>query len=473
MMKDTGNIDLPNAIDLEAQVLGTLMTDNSAIEIVAPLLRSGHLFEEAHQIIYQTIIDTTNQGIDATPPALIPYLPKEKIGSRTFPEYLARMTSAAVPKRMVRGCTMTVIDMAQRRQLLSLAAEITQDAGTVKGSRLASVIASDAEEKLTEIKSAAAVQEGSGTAKRAALNLIKMEHESVRRPVIRCNIEEVHYAINGDFEAGNLYGLLSASGEGKTSMSLQIIGSVAEQGHPCLVMSYDQTAEQSLRQMASQITGLDGTLLRDGNMDRAARDQYLTTLEELSRLPIVFKRCAKQEGTAQLGGYARQFMRSFAGGPTPMVMLDHTRKVTPKDPRAHEGRIASEVNGWAKAMAGELEAVWLNIVQRSTAGLSRDNPRPVSRDLYGGEQSKEDFDGIFYVYRPDKYKEDQIRIASTDKAREAIEDRFRGWEGLAEIGAIKVRYGSNTRSKKMKFIAHCTKYETLRKYSHENSMSLF
>ena len=44
------------------------------------------------------------------------------------------------------------------------------------------------------------------------------------------------------FEAGNLYGLLSSSGEGKSSLTMQLIYHAVEQGHPVLFLSYDQSA---------------------------------------------------------------------------------------------------------------------------------------------------------------------------------------------------------------------------------------
>jgi hypothetical protein len=99
------------------------------------------------------------------------------------------------------------------------------------------------------------------------------------------------------------------------------------------------------------------------------------------------------------------------------VVLDHSRKVKPKNENAHEGRIAAEANGVFKQIAADL----------------------------GG---REDYDGIFYLYRGHKYLTKQLDTADDAKDEEKIRARFarEKWqEDEAEIGALKARWSDPSR----------------------------
>src|SRR5678815_3644613 len=59
------------------------------------------------------------------------------------------------------------------------------------------------------------------------------------------------------FRAKRLVGLLSSSGEGKTSLTMQIVYRALDAGHPVLILSYDQTREECVAQMAAQNLGTE------------------------------------------------------------------------------------------------------------------------------------------------------------------------------------------------------------------------
>jgi replicative DNA helicase len=82
-------------------------------------------------------------------------------------------------------------------------------------------------------------------------------------------LDQLREIMGGDMEAGNLYGMLSSSGEGKTSLALQIMDYAASQGHPVAFLSYDQSEEQCIDQIASQRTGIENTRIRNKTMTSA------------------------------------------------------------------------------------------------------------------------------------------------------------------------------------------------------------
>lgn len=449
------------AIEAEQALLGAVFINNGAYDTVSSFLKVEHFVEETHGKIWAHIGALIDRGINANPVTLKPYLPTDqKIGDMTVFQYAAHLAVEAVTVVNAVDYAHTVFDMAQHRNLNSMLLDGIDLVNNPTPDKSAAQIAADIEEKLAVLRSESPKAEGPGTAKAAVARMMQRDKDNVQASIVTLPLPQIEDVLSGKLEAGNLYGLLSSSGEGKTSLVLQIADHAASNGFPTLILSYDQSAEQCIEQMASQRTGFDGTRIRQKKLTDKEYERYYQTLHEISRLPFEVKRCTR-EGVSQLGSYARQFAKKHAGK-VPLIILDHVRKVSPRDPKAHEGRIASEVNGFCKAMAGELGAVWLNLNQRNSAGMKRDNPRPISSDMFGGEQAKEDYDAILYLYRPDKYKEDQLRIAKDGKEKDAIEQRFDGWRDQAEIGALKVRFGDSTIRRRLKFEKECTRYLSMR-----------
>ncbi len=57
------------------------------------------------------------------------------------------------------------------------------------------------------------------------------------------------------FEAGNLYGLLSSSGEGKSSLTMRLIYHAVDLGHPVLFLSYDSHRISASPKRSPRCTG--------------------------------------------------------------------------------------------------------------------------------------------------------------------------------------------------------------------------
>lgn len=453
---------LPSNIEAEQAILGAVFINNAAYDVVSTFLKADHFFEELHRELWKVIGQVIESGKNANPITIKPYIDADKrvTDEMTVFQYTLRLSAEAVTVVGASGLAQTIVDLAQHRELNSIFLDGNNQVNNPSPDRSAAQIAADIEERLAAIRAESPKAEGPGTAKAAVARIMEQDASGAIVPTIKMPLDQITEVLNGDLEAGNYYGLLSSSGEGKTSLLVQIVDYVAKSGHPALVISYDQSPEQIFQQMASQRTGIDGPRIRQKQITDKEKERYYTELLTISNLPIEVKRCTR-EGTAQLGGYVRQFRKRFPNG-YPMIFLDHVRKVTPRDPKAHEGRIASEINGFCKAMAVEMNAVWLSLMQRNSAGMKRDNPRPISSDIFGGEQAKEDFDGILYLYRPDKYKEDQLRIAKNEKEKDEIERRFDGWADQAELGALKVRFGDSSVRRRLRFEKECTRYVSMR-----------
>ncbi|TPM89842.1 DnaB-like helicase C-terminal domain-containing protein [Mesorhizobium sp. B2-1-3A] len=456
---------VPEALDSERGLLGALMTSSEAYWRVSGFLKPDHFQEPINAEVYRTIGVMLEEKRAITPMTVRQYLPAGQ-GEATSARYLAGIIADAMPPVAAYDLGCSIVEAWMRRMGIarledgiSMLRDMTAD--TSPGKIFAEVMSSlDGLAQVDESKEGAVAQAVDGIMERMTA--------SERKPTVPFPLDQLREIMGGDMEAGNLYGMLSSSGEGKTSLALQIMGHAATQGHPVAFLSYDQSEEQCVDQIASQRTGIENTRIRNRTLTEREMSTYLDALADIKKLPLFIRKCSSSvDGSAQLAAYIRSLHgKRFRRLDKPaLVVLDHSRKVKPRNENAHEGRIAAEANGVFKQIASDLGLVWFNLMQRSSFGTKRKNPRPIDADIYGGESGKEDYDGVFYLYRGHKYLKAQLATADDAKDEDKIRARFarEKWEeDEAEVGALKARFADPSRWYRLRFEKEFTRYVSKR-----------
>lgn len=464
---DASQRTIPHDIQIEQAVLGAILMNNEVYHAVAGILTPDCFYEQLHQHIYETVSEAIGAGKKANPFTLREFMPVEQVGDMTAAQYLVQLASAGVGFTSPVEEAKLLRDLSTRRKLIAVGEDIVSlgyDAGPAD---TGATLLAEAQACLFDVD--AGSEDSPLLTVASEIDRMMSGDKIVARPTVPFPLPQLEEVMGGKMEAGNLYGMLSGSGEGKTSMVLQIIRYAAELGHPVLFLSYDQLWDQCLLQMTSQRLGIESHRLKDDSLlQTKEREKKWEAIADLRNLPMAYKKCSgRRDGSTQIASYARRFLTTYAPrfDKTPLIVLDHVRKVKPRNERDHEGRISAEVNGVCKDIASEFDAVWLNLNQRSSAGAKRKNPRPIDADLFGGEMAREDYDGMFYLYRAWKYRKAQLAIAADEREEREIEDRFareRWEEDQAELGALKVRFGDPSVRRKIRFEARYTRYVSMR-----------
>lgn len=434
--------------------------DPSAVDHVPEWFDPAYFSIDAHTIIFRKAVEEVRASGFANPVLIKSALPNEKIGEETVSEYISKLCGEALGSSAVpRLCEATYAHWKRRARLE--AAQIM--ASSAYDDDL------DFPEKIDQLRQAfektvenlAREAKASTTPGNSYLSVFEASAHRDGIVGVPIALPEIAKVLSEPvFEAGNLYGLLSSSGEGKSSLTMQIIYHAVKQGHPVLFLSYDQSAAQCVRQMIAQVHAIDIRQQRQPAtmMTKNEQDTCVNFAMWLDRQPIEIIRC-QREGVTQLVAYSRRFIKRHNNGRTPLIVVDHIGKVKPRDPKLSADRISGEVTVELKALMDETHAAGLVLNQRNSFGTRRDNPRPIAADLYGGEGARADYDAVMYLYRAEKYKAEREKIAATDSDWKKINKVFGSdVEGIAEIGSIKVRFGDPTITETLKFEARYTRY---------------
>ncbi len=418
-----------------------------------------------HQTIFRESMELIQRTTKVNWISLKPHLPKYADGLDVSPAEYAQQLSVKGTDTVVRLRLDSSIDVvkgaALGRQLAKeaeIAAELAKEGHTLltlddEIEQLEQRL-KERRQRLSALKSG--VSPGSSY-------LAKFEASARRNGVIGVPIalpEIARVLSEPAFEAGNLYGLLSSSGEGKSSLTMQLINHAVEQGHPVLFLSYDQSSDQCIAQMIAQVHGISMKKQREPTrlMTDRERDTCVMFATQINSKPLDIIRC-QREGVEKLVVYARRFIKKQANGRTPFIVIDHIGKVKPRDSKLSPDRISGEVTVELKSLAYETQSAVLILNQRNGLGARRDNPRPIAADLYGGEGARADYDAVMTLYRPEKYKREREKIAATAADWKTINSVFAtDVEGVAELAAIKVRFGDPDIREFVTFEAEFTRY---------------
>lgn len=456
-------LEAPANIEAEQAVLGALLIKNDAYDVVSAVgLKPEHFSERLHARIFEACGELVNADKSANPLSVKNLLPSGvMVGQQTISQYLASLTTAAISISRVDEHAETVIQFAKCRNLMGA----SQHAFEASSRFLSDMELADVMEALSDrldmIRADGAKTEGSsaGAQYLAMFDKAAKAQEVAGVPI---GIKELSKVLSEPtFEEGNLYGLLSSSGEGKTSLTIQLILDALKQGHPCLFLSYDQSPAQLVRQWIAQEYGIEVRRQRQPAkwLNEQEQTQCVQFAQWIDKQPLEIIKC-NREGIKPLMTYIRAFSKRHKLNPkTRFVVIDHIGKITPRDPKLSPDRISGEVTVELKSIASQNKAAVLVLNQRNTFGTRRDNPRPIGADLYGGEGARADYDAVAYLYRQEKYKAERAKIATTDSDWKKINQAFGSEvEGVAELGSIKVRFGDPNITETLKFEAKFTRY---------------
>lgn len=459
-------VNVPESLEAEQQLLGAIMMNNAALDAIKVPLDAKHFYEPLHRKIFAGMQELRSEGKRINPVSLKGYVAaNDRVGDMTVSEYMGVIAGAACSVVLASQFASDIMKAAVAREALQVIEQVREAANNHWGELgFADEIIKFTEQLRTRAEELA-IKENIRPGD-AYMNRFNNTTANPGSAGVAIKMPELRRVMNEDvFEAGNLYGLLSSSGEGKTSLTIQVMLDALNAGHPVLLLSYDQSQSQCVAQMIAQKYGIDAKQQKSPDMmSQWEQDQSIQFATWLNSQPIDIIRCHR-EGNKRLIAYASNFVAKHKGGKRPLIVIDHIKKIKPRDERMTPDKISAEITVEWKSFADETKSAVLMLNQRNTEGTKRLNPRPISRDIYGGEGAKEDYDAIVYLYRPEKYRKDMLATVGNDRERAAITQVFAEFgpeiETVAEIGVIKSRFGDTSITERLKFEARYTRYVSM------------
>jgi replicative DNA helicase len=451
---------LPDAIEAEQALLGAILMRPDAYWSVAGFLREYHFSEEIHGQIYETAGKMIVEGRSANPVTVKSYLPQDKkIGDLTISQYLARLTSEAVSIINAYDYGRAIIESWCRIQLIGLAGDMDTLARCMPVDMTPEKIIGEIANRLTKIATEGNERAGAskyGVILPDAMNKVaKASLDTSGR--IPWFIEDITQKL-GYMRRGNLVGLMSDSGGGKTAMSLQQCRYAASCGFKTAFFSVEISEEEAALQAAAQqaqvpLSRLDSYTLN--SKEESGMEAEMIKSVDLPFYIVGFGECSLSDIRVK----AESMVKSLG---IDLIVIDHAKMITLPNPKDIFSERVNALYRGLKALAKSLNVAIVILIQRNDEWKARwrsgGSIRPMMGDAYGGGSIKQNLDVWFSLYRPEPLYKELIPQVHGEEKRGDLLRRYEDSRGKAWIINHKRRRGEPGQSAEIRFEAEYTMF---------------
>jgi replicative DNA helicase len=441
-MNMQASLAMQHSIDAEQQLLGMILTNNGALDLVADILKAELFFDPVHQRVYQLAVDRIGKG-HLVSPVVVKSIMESDEGLRQLGggAYLARLAGAAISPAAARDYARLIVEMAVRRALSNSATEALQ---------ALSAGGDSPEVKMALLHALHALPEASG--EETTFSLAKAMTQAVDGAVksyqgessfLTTGIDALDRIIRGLGPSD--YCLIGgATSMGKTSLALEIAANVAlKQGKGVCFVSLEMTKEELATRMASSISRVPYASLRSASdMSEGDFRKWIEASRQVvdGNMHIVPKHV---RDIPAIHAAARKVQRMM-GDKLALVIVDYAQLVR----AAGKGRYEqmTDVSIGIKHMAGMLGVPVIALCQLSRDIGQRDDKRPQLSDIKESGQFENDADQVIFCHREGYWMQRQgpkldKSGAVTDKAKLEWEADLAACRNTMELIVRKNRHG--------------------------------
>lgn len=434
----------PHSIQAEQAVLGGLLLDNQAWDIVSFKLCEADFYRTEHRLLYVAITDLTrkNQPFDVV--TLLDILKStNQLDPAGGEAYLFELANNTPSVANVAAYADIIREKSVHRQLIAVAQEIANSAYN-PGNKEVSELLDFAETKVFAIADQTSGNGGAENIKSVLTRTIEKidllyRHGSTITG-LATGLADLDKQTTGLHEA-ELIIVAGRPSMGKTTLVMNFAeNAVIGATKPVLVFSMEMPADHLAMRMMASLGRIDHNRLRTGTLKEDDWPRVTSAVHLLSEAPLFIDDAAALS-PAEMRTRARRLAKEH--GQLGLIVVDYLQLMKVPGYKG-DNRTAeiSEISRSLKALAKELAVPVVALSQLNRSLEQRQDKRPVMSDLRESGAIEQDADLICFIYRDEVYNPE-----SPDK-------------GIAELIIAKQRNGPIGRVK-VAFHGQFSRFENL------------
>ena len=390
----------PFNIEAEISVLGSMLLDNEAINLVTEILRTDNFYKTSHQHIFDTIVNIYNKNNAVDLVILKDELKKqsllEKVGGA---EYLMELEESVPLASNVEYYAKIVREKTIKRDLITATAKIQQEAynDSLESEELLDV----AEKEIFDI-----TQRKFSSPTIKLFNILHDTFDHISNLHDRegrlTGISTGYYDLNditSGLQKSELIVIAARPSMGKSSLVLNIAEHAGtKEKKPTLIFSMEMSAQQVAQNMLCSTAKIDAHLLRTGKLDDNQFSNLSLAMGDLLESEI-FIDDTPGLGLLELRAKARRLKLQHN---IQMIIVDYLQLMEARKAENRQQEISSISRG-LKALARELEVPVIAVSQLNRSVETREGHTPRMSDLRESGSIEQDADVIILLHREDYY----------------------------------------------------------------------
>jgi len=455
--------ELPNNIEAEQSVIGSILLSNEIFDDINILIRSNNFYDPMHQKIFSAIEKLIYSGTLANPITLKNYFENEK-DELNVPDYLVKITKFSTSSRQAIEYSKLIYDLFVKRELIKISENIIDTAKLNDLDHDGQSIIENFEKSLFDLAEKGSFSSSIVKFDEAMKMTIEMASSAYKNEEgivgVPSGLTDLDDRLGG-MHKSDLLIIAGRPSMGKTALATNIAFNAAKKiqndGRKSSIafFSLEMSSEQLSTRILAEQSRIKSNDIRRGRISEEQFDKFIETSKDISELPLYIDE-TPSISIAALSNRARRIKRLYG---LDMVVVDYIQLM--KAANFKEGRVQeiSAITQGLKALAKELSVPVLALSQLSRAVEQRDDKKPQLSDLRESGSIEQDADVVMFVYREAYYLErKEPRPATVEHAE--WQAKMSEVSNLAEIMISKQRHGP-TGNIMLEFEAMFTKFKDL------------
>jgi len=391
---------LPQSLEAEQAVIGSMLIDPACIAEVIELLRHEDFYAEEHQRIFETIYSMFNTALKIDPVTVLDRLKAQgyydEAGGRA---YLMQLMEVTPTSANVKEYASIVRDKSMLRAIANAGAEIQNLAFSGGGS--AAEVAELAEQKIYSVRQGREIK-GLSPLKSVIMDLYAQLDERSRSdsdiPGLSTGFRDLDVALTG-LNKSDLILVAARPGMGKTAFALNIaLNAAKSSGKDVVVFQLEMSKDQLASRFLASEALLDSHKLKTGSLNQ---DDWIKIARATSVLAKTHLYVDDNPAitVAEIKAKCRRLGENLG-----LIVIDYIQLMQSGGKRS-ENRVqeVAEISRSLKIMAKELNVPVVCLSQLSRAAEQRADKRPMLSDLRESGAIEQDADIVMFIYRDDYY----------------------------------------------------------------------
>jgi replicative DNA helicase len=454
----------PQNTEIEAALIGAVLTNNRAHEKVSEFLRAEHFYEPVLGRIFEAASKLIEQGQVASPPTLKHYFDRDpaltEVGGSG---YLFDLAANAVMIVNAEDLGRSVYDLYLKRELITVGEDIVNDAYEPDIDVKAGDQIESAEQRLYNLSSTGNTERSYFELGEAANLALQAAEEAYKRDSHIVGVTTGFKALDtmlGGLHRSDLLILAGRPSMGKTALATNMAfnaakafrevtdehGRTTTEGGHVLFFSLEMSAEQLAGRILAEQSQVPSDKIRRGDITAEEFDRLATASQALYRLPLYID----DTPALSVSALRTRARRMKSQNKLHMIVIDYLQLMQASAGSRPDNRVQeiAEITRGLKTLAKDLDVPVVALSQLSRQVENRENKRPQLADLRESGTIEQDSDVVMFIFREEYYlqRDQPSRRDNEDEGK--FQDRMelhntllKESRNIAEVIMAKQRHG--------------------------------
>ena len=394
---------LPQSIEAEQSVLGSMITDKNAVVEAVEKLEENDFYRDGHKVIFKTISEMFKDDMPVDLVTLLERLKAtEKLEKAGGVTYVSELSSSLLTTINLSAYIKIVKEKSILRKLIRASTSIIEDSYNKQGE--VEEVLEGAEKKIFDIaekRTTSDFEPLNVVLERGFLEIERLFNNKGEITGVGSGFVDLDAKTSG-FQKGDMVLIAARPSMGKTTFALNIAEHAAlREGKSVVVFSLEMSKEQLAYKLLCSEANVDMLKLRTGALDDKDWENIARATGPLSKAKIYIDDTAGVT-VMEMRSKCRRLKLEYG---IDLIVIDYLQLMSGSSNESRQQEV-SEISRSIKALAKEMECPVIALSQLSRAPEQRADHRPMLSDLRESGSIEQDADLVMFLYRDEYYNKE-------------------------------------------------------------------